>query len=195
MCDDTVHFSNCQFIKHDQQAFVVPQSDQCSSTVMLLYTRSLSPRHPPADARPEMQHDDTKAEKDRTENVTHSDHRLLYLTATSRQPKDQNITERREFRTRATRPASNRPLSQNGHQSAYCWAQTEPSFLWAIPISISAIWPNLPDRPTTSQRRATSTNMDTGSVLLQPAWYAMTSWKMATASSVFKDKVGTWNPT
>jgi len=36
--------------------------------------------------------------------------------------------------------------------------------------------------------------MDTESVLLQPAWYAMTSWKMATASSVFKDKSARGTP-
>jgi len=30
-------------------------------------------------------------------------------------------------RTQATCPASNQPLSQYGHKSAYCWAQTEPS--------------------------------------------------------------------
>jgi len=135
--NDTVIFSNCQFIMRNQQAFVMTQSDQCSSTVTLLLVR-FSVATTPAGRLPARERNTmTRKRRKIRLRTSHIPITVLYTpTATSRQPKDQNITERREFRTQATRPAGNRPLSPYGHQSAYCWAQTEPSLLRAIPIRI-----------------------------------------------------------
>ena len=94
--DDTAIFSNLP-VYYTQSTCVSTWLDRINVRTSYYYNitvRSILSRRDTRRPTPgtRTQHGNTKAEKDQTENVAHSNHRLIYPTATSRQPKDQNIT-------------------------------------------------------------------------------------------------------
>ena len=115
--------ATCQFIMHNQHAFrhdAIRSMFVHRTIVMSLFIR-VSVAATPAGtlSGTRTQHGNTKAEKDQTENVAHSNHCLIYPIATSRQPKDQNIARRSWPGRRQTAPlVTNRCLIMSTNQAS-----------------------------------------------------------------------------